>query len=72
MRNSRLDWTLIKTATLTESNAADAYLAAVDLKIGKDSQLTRTSLAQFILDELVAKQYVQQAVYVRSAAVSTR
>ncbi len=72
VRNSRLDWTLIKTAALTESNATDVYLAAVDLKIGKDSQLTRTALAQFILDELVAKQYVQQAVYVRSAIVSTR
>lgn len=72
VRNSRLDWTLIKTAALTESDTAEAYLAALDLKIGKDSQLTRTSLAQFMLDELVAKQYVQQTVYVRSAAASTR
>ncbi len=72
VRNSRLDWTLIKIAALAESNTADAYHAAVDLKIGKDSQLARASLAQFILDELVAKQYVQQAVYVRSAAASTR
>ncbi len=72
VRNSRLDWTLIKTAALTDSDTAEECLAALDLKIGKDSQLTRTSLAQYILDELVAKQYMQQAVYVRSAAVSTR
>ena len=72
VRGSGLDWTLVKTPALTESASTETYLAALDLKIGKDSQLTRTSLARFILDELVAKQYLQKTVYVGSAAVSTR
>jgi len=64
VKESRLEWTLVKPPRLTDSPAQGRVAAGVDLRIGLLSKISRTDLASFLVAECVAPRYVNQAVYV--------
>jgi len=65
VRASRLPgWTVIKPPTLTDMPGVAAVAADPALSIGLRSQLSRASLAQFLVQELITPRFAQQAVYV--------
>lgn len=66
LRSSRLEWTIIKPPTLTDASVPEPYVAAPDLKVGPDSQISRVTLAQCLMTELRERRFVQKDMYVRS------
>ena len=66
LRSSRMEWTIVKPPTLTDASAAEPYVAASDLKVGPDSQISRVTLAHCLMTELQERRFVQKDMYVRS------
>lgn len=65
VRSSHLDgWTVIKPPRLTDGSRPVPVKAGPDRTVGLLSSISRTSLAEWIVQELKAPQYPQQAVYV--------
>lgn len=64
VRQSDLDWTLVKPPRLTDGPARGRVAAAVDLRIGLLSKISRADVASFLIGECVAPRYLKQAVYV--------
>ena len=64
VRESGLEWTLVKPSRLTDGRARGRVAAAVDLPIGLLSKVSRADLASFLVGECVAPRYLKQAVYV--------
>lgn len=67
VRNSRLDWTLVKPSRLTDNGAGETFRANADLEIGLRSTIARDTLATFLLSEIVEPRFIGQAVYVTGA-----
>ena len=68
LRSSRMEWTIVKPPTLTDSTVPEQCLAASDLKVGPTSQISRTALAQRLVAELRDRQFVHADMYVRGVA----
>lgn len=64
VRTSKKTWTLIKPNKLSDG-AAGEYDAGPSVSVGLGSQLSRASLARFLVNELQQPQFADQAVYVR-------
>jgi putative NADH-flavin reductase len=64
VRNSRLDWTLVKPPRLTDNGAGESYRADVALGVGLRSSISRDSVAAFLLDEIATPRFVGQTVYI--------
>ncbi|MEO7521677.1 MAG: NAD(P)H-binding protein [Gemmatimonas sp.] len=64
VRNSRLDWTLIKPSRLTDDVAGQRYRADTALDIGLRSSIARDTVSQFLLSEIATPRFIAQAVYV--------
>jgi len=64
VRESDLEWTLVKPPRLTDGPARGYLVAGVDLRIGLLSKIGRADLASFLVGECIAPRYVNQAVYV--------
>ncbi|TAK70909.1 MAG: hypothetical protein EPO19_05950 [Betaproteobacteria bacterium] len=64
IRESDLEWTLVKPPRLTDGPARGRVLADVDTRIGLLSKISRADLASFLVGECVAPRYLKQAVYV--------
>ena len=66
VRSSRLEWTIVKPPTLTDSTAPEQVSAASDLRVRPDSQISRLSLARSLLTELSERRFVHKDMYVRA------
>ena len=64
VRESDLEWTLVKPPRLTDGPARGRVAAGVDLRIGLLSKISRADLASFLVGECVAPRHLKQAVYV--------
>lgn len=64
VRESDLEWTLVKPPRLTDGLIRGRVAAGVDLRIGLLSKISREDLASFLVGKCVAPSYLKQAVYV--------
>lgn len=64
VRESNLEWTLVKPPRLTDGPDRGRVAAGVDLRIGLSSKISRADLADFLIGECVAPRFLRQAVYV--------
>lgn len=64
VRNSKLQWTVIKPPKLTDGDAGP-YKAGASVSVGLGSHLSRAALAKFLLAEIESPQYATSAVYVK-------
>ena len=64
VRNSRLEWTLLKPSRLTDDGAGQTYRADTALDIGLRSSIARDTVAQFLLAEIAHPRFIGQAVYI--------
>lgn len=67
VRNSRLDWTLLKPSRLTDDGAGQTYRADTALDIGLRSSIARDTVAHFLLSEIENPRFIGQAVYITGA-----
>lgn len=65
VRDSPLDWTLVKPPRLTTGSGRGRWLAGPAERVGLMSRISRAQLAAFVLDEVEHPRFVRQAVYVR-------
>lgn len=64
VRDSSLDWTLVRPPVLTNSAPAGGYRAGAKLEPGLAGRLSRADLAAFMLREALEGHYIGQAVVV--------
>jgi putative NADH-flavin reductase len=64
VRNSRLDWTLLKPSRLTDDGAGQTFRADTALDIGLRSSIARDTVAHFLLTEIATPRFIGQAVYI--------
>lgn len=64
VKESGLEWTLVKPPRLTDGPARGQVAADVDLRIGLLSKISRADLADFLVRECVEPRHLRQAVYV--------
>jgi putative NADH-flavin reductase len=62
LRASDLDWTVVRPPRLTDGPATGQFRHAEELKYSARSQLSRSDLAGFMLDELERGAYVRKTV----------
>jgi putative NADH-flavin reductase len=72
VRESGLDWTLVKPPRIAGGRRRGRVTAAPALRIGLLSSIRREDLADFLLEELVAGHFHRQAVYVIAGAPRPR
>ena len=66
VRNSKLDWTLVKPTRFTDGGGSENVRAATNLDVGLRSRVSRDSVAMFLLSEINAPKFSSQTVYVSS------
>lgn len=64
VKTSGLGWTILKPPRLTEGEI-DVVLAGKQTKVGLFSCVSRKSLAQFIIEELLHPKFIRQSVFVK-------
>lgn len=64
VRESRLDWTIVKPPRLTDGVAGGHVRAGAAVRVGLLSKISRADLATFLMDEAERPKFVQQAVFV--------
>lgn len=64
VRESGLDWTIIKPPRLMDGAASGRVRAGSDVRVGLLSRISRTDLSTFLLDEIEQPKFVGQAVFV--------
>jgi putative NADH-flavin reductase len=60
IRNSGLDWTIVRPGGLTDGSATGSYLSGIDRSI-KATRISRADVAAFMLKELSDNRYLHQA-----------
>ncbi|MGH1418631.1 MAG: NAD(P)-dependent oxidoreductase [Hyphomicrobiaceae bacterium] len=60
IRASTLDWTIVRPGILTDGNATQTYQVLTDPKTWKAGQISRKDVADFIVREFEAANYVKQ------------
>ena len=65
VRDSGLDWTLVRPARLTNGPATGNYHVGPDLKLSALADVSRADVADFVLKELADGAYMRQAVTVK-------
>ena len=66
VRNSKLDWTIVKPTRFTDGGGREHVRAATDLDVGLRSRVSRNSVATFLLSEINAPRFSGQTVFVSS------
>jgi len=66
VRESGLDWTIVKPPRLTDGAAQGRWRAGCDIRLGMLSSIARADLADFLVTETLAAQHVGQAVFVHN------
>lgn len=64
VRESGLDWTLVKPPRLTDGRRTRRVRIGPDLRVGLLSTISRSDLAAIILEEIGSPSFVRQAVFV--------
>ena len=62
LRASDLDWTIVRPPQLTDGPATGSFRHAEQLRYGLRSQLSRSDLAAFMLEQLERDDYVRKTV----------
>jgi putative NADH-flavin reductase len=62
IRASEAEWTIVRPARLLDGPARGRYEVASEKPAGEKYEITRADLADFMVREMSAKKYVQQAV----------
>lgn len=65
IKQSDLEWTIVKPSRLTKGGLTGRVNAAVDLKLGMLSKISRADLACFLLDLVESNEFSRQAVFVK-------
>lgn len=60
VRESGLDWTVLRATRLVDGAASGRYRAGVDLRSGMGSKLARADLAAALLDQLETNDYLKR------------
>jgi putative NADH-flavin reductase len=63
VRQSGLDWTIIKPPRLTDGAASRHVRVAANLRVGMLSKISRADLATVLMDEVEQPRFVGQAVF---------
>lgn len=66
VKQSGLDWTIVKPSRLTNGKAKGKWLAGPDVRVSLLSSITRDDLADFLLQEAFNPQFAGQAVFIRN------
>lgn len=66
VKQSVLDWTVIKPPRLTEKTTDKTVSSGEKLKVGLLSSVSRKSLAKFIVNELLTPHHLRQVVFVKN------
>lgn len=64
VRNSKLQWTIVKPPKLTDDPAGEIE-GGPNVSVGLGSHLSRQALSRFLVKELMQPQYLDSAVYVK-------
>ena len=64
VRNSKLDWTLVKPTRFADGGGSENVRAATNLDVGLRSRVSRDSVATFLLSEINAPRFSGQTAYV--------
>lgn len=67
VRASKLEWTIVKPAKLTDDGGGESVQHGPDVDIGLRSSVSREGLARFLLGELVEPRWTGQTVFVASS-----
>lgn len=67
IRESSVDWTIVRPPALTEGPYTGTYRAGTGLPVRLTSRISRADLAEFLLDEAVEGAYVRETPIVTSA-----
>jgi len=59
VRDSGLDWTIVRPGGLTDGPATGTYLSGTDLSI-KATRVSRADVADFVLQQLLDDRYLRQ------------
>lgn len=65
VRESRLDWTLVKPPRLVEGTTGRSITADSALRVGLLSRIGRADVATFVLDAIEQARYLGARVFVR-------
>lgn len=65
IENSGLLWTIVKPPRLVDGSPVGRIHAGTDLRMGLRSRISRSDLAEFLLEVLSAGRYLRQRVYVK-------
>ncbi len=63
VRESGLDWTLVKPPRLTSGRAKGRFRAGPDVRVGLLSSISRSDVAEFIVHEITSPRYLGHAVF---------
>lgn len=66
VKQSGLDWTIVKPSRLTNGKAKGRWHAGPDVRVSLLSSIARDDLAGFLLQEAFDPQFAGQAVFIRS------
>lgn len=66
VKNSSLDWTIIKPPRLTESKGNKIVQAGENVKVGLLSSVSRKSLAQFIIKEFLTPRFIRKIIFIKN------
>jgi putative NADH-flavin reductase len=63
IRESTLDWTIVRPAPLTSARATGLYQTLTEPVAGRAKRIPRADVADFIVDNLAAPDYVRKIVF---------
>jgi putative NADH-flavin reductase len=66
IKKSQLNWTIIKPPRLSDSTTDKKVSSGENLKVGLMSSITRKSLANFILQEVINGENIKKSVFVKN------
>ena len=66
VKQSELDWTIVKPSRLTNGKAHGKWFAGTDVRVGLLSSIARDDLAEFLLQEILNPQFTRQAVFIHN------
>jgi uncharacterized protein YbjT (DUF2867 family) len=64
IRESAVDWTIVRPAALTHGEATGLYQTLTEPPAGRAKRIARADVADFIVDQLDAPDYVRRTVFV--------
>lgn len=65
LKDSTLEWTLVKPPRLIENGERKIFIYSETLKMGMASSMGFDDLAEFLVEQIESKDYLQKSVYVK-------